>query len=138
MSCSQGSQSSIDPISVEVWHHGDIGTTVRVTDAIEKAVFATPAFRRSSGRKPGTLVVFIPETVAAVDAGAREQLRYLVRFETSTGKALGETTGVCWGDELGSCAGFVVKQAELAAVRMKQDAWFHPEVLHGDLDRAAR
>ena len=138
MSCSQGAQPAIEPIPVEVWHHGDIGTTNRVAAAIEKAVYASPVFSSSTGKQPGTLVVFIPETVEAVDVGARQQLRYLVRFETSAGKTLGETTGVCWGDELSSCAGFVLKQAELAASRMKQDVWFRREVRHGDLDRAAR
>ena len=119
MSCSQDAQPPAEPVSVEVWHHGDIGATLRFSDAIERAVYGSPAFRRSSGRKPGTLIVRVPETVQALDVSDREQLQYRVEFETSAGKLLGATTGACWSDQLGICANFVVEQAKLAARRME-------------------
>jgi hypothetical protein len=118
ISCSQDAQSPTAPVSVEVWHHGDVGTTLRFSAAIEKAVYGSPAFRRSSGRKPGTLIVKIPRTVQALDIRDREQLQYQVEFETSAGKLLGATTGACWSDELSVCANFVVDQAKLAASRI--------------------
>jgi hypothetical protein len=119
LSCSRNSQAPIEPIPVQIWRHGDIGSTLRLHAAIEEALRASPAFRKSNDRKPGTLIILIPASVDAVEVGDRLQLTYQVEFQTGTGSALGATTGTCWDDELSVCAGFVIKQAEIAAARIK-------------------
>lgn len=118
-SCSRESPPRPEPVPVELWYLGDIGTTVRFANAVEKAIGGSSAFRMSSGQKPGTLIVRIPANVDGIELGDREQLTYGVEFQTSTEKLIGSTTGTCWGDELSVCAEFVVKQAEIAASRME-------------------
>src|ERR1700741_1372097 len=58
VSCSK--ELPAEAVRVEVWYLGDFGGTVRFADAVEDAVFRSPAFRESSGQKPGTLIVRVP------------------------------------------------------------------------------
>lgn len=119
VSCTQGSQPRSEPIPVELRYLGDFGGTLRFSNAVEEALRASPAFRISSGEKPGTLIVRIPVNVEWTELPDRDLLTYRVEFQTATGKSLGSTTGMCWNDGLSVCAEFVVKQAEIAAGRME-------------------
>jgi hypothetical protein len=117
--CSNQTGAPTEPVRVEVWRQGDIGSTLQLTDAIEQALRASPAFQKSTGQKPGTLVILVRDSIQAFEVGDRLQLTYQVEFQTETGSALGATTGACWRDALSVCADFVVKQAELAAAKIK-------------------
>jgi hypothetical protein len=118
--------ASSSRIAVEVWRHGDIGSTVKFADAVETEIYGAARFKRSTGKRPGTLVVSISTAVEQVEVASRLQSWYLVEFATADGKQLGTSSGACWTDELSMCAKRVLADAELAALRMGSSSSISP------------
>ena len=99
------------PKLVEVWSGGDDGYTLRLRDALERAFRGSPNFRLSSGRKPGSLIVYIPHSVKWKRVGVRTQVFYDVEFSTIHEKILEKSNGSCWEDDLGTCATSIIRSA---------------------------
>ena len=106
------------PIAVEIWRHGDIGSTVKFAEAVEQEIYGSTMFKRNRTRQPETLVIFISATVQQVEIENRSQSWYQVEFKTVDEKNLGTSSGACWADGLSRCAKRVRADAELAALRM--------------------
>jgi hypothetical protein len=100
---------------VEVWRGGDDGLTVRLTNALERALESSPDFTLSSGKKPGSLVITIPTHVGWKQIDGRTQVTYIVEFTSVTSEKVGKTSGSCWDDSLAKCADQIVKEAKIAA-----------------------
>ncbi len=103
------------PTLVEVWCGGDDGLTIKLRDALEDAFRSSSAFRLSSGKKPGTLLVTIPSNVEWKQFGSRTQVLYAVEFTSADDAKLGSSKGSCWDTKLEKCATQVVKDAKTAA-----------------------
>jgi hypothetical protein len=70
---------------VEFWHVGDDGLSERLADAVDKAFERSSDFTPSSGKKPGTLVVYIPENVDWTKKLGRTKVLYHVEFKSIDG-----------------------------------------------------
>jgi hypothetical protein len=61
---------------VEFWHVGDDGLSQRLRDEVESAFQRSSDFTSSSGKKPGTLVVYIFRTTSAGRKSSAGQRRF--------------------------------------------------------------
>jgi len=104
---------------VEVWRTGDDGLTLKISEAVETAFRASPAFILSSGRKSGTLIVTLPTNVDWKRVGKRTQVQYSVQFTSIHEEKLGSKAGVCWENSPQDCAAQIVKAAVTAANRLR-------------------
>ena len=107
------------PRPVEVWRVGDDGLTSKLTDTLEAALGSSQDFALSSGKKPGTLVVTIPNHVRWKTAsGGRPRVIYTVEFSSVDAQVIGRANGTCWDDSLLTCAAQIIKDAKVAARKM--------------------
>lgn len=106
---------------VELWTGGDDGLTQRFADAIRHALNSSPVFFSSSGKKPGSLIVFIPTHVASVKKAGRITIQYTVLFSSVADRELGSSKGTCQSSDaaLTKCAVQVVKEAEMVARKVR-------------------
>lgn len=111
--------ASTKPRPVEFWHVGDDVLSERLADQTESFFKRSPNFTLSSGRKPGTLIVTISRNVEWQKVGKRDRVHYTVEFSSTDGQKLGVRTGSCWDDNLATCAAQIVKDAKVAARKIK-------------------
>jgi hypothetical protein len=107
------------PRPYEVWRGGDDGLTLRFSEALTRALTASPAFTGESyGKQTRTLVVTIPTHVRWEQRGARIRVVCRVEFADHLSQPLGGASAACWEDELEDCAIAIAKKAERAARRI--------------------
>ncbi len=107
---------SASPTRVELWCVGDDVLTLRFRDALEGAIQDDPDLTLALGnetRTTGTVVATIEENLRWKTVGSRTEVSYKVRFESSTGKILGNSSGSCWEDELSHCVSRAVGDLKL-------------------------
>ncbi len=104
---------------VEVWGGTDDGLTIRLRDALKDAFRSSAEFHLSSGKEPGTLVITLPSNVGSQQVGGRTQVLSMAEFASSDGQNLGESKGSCWDDALAKCAAQIVKDAKIAAGKVR-------------------
>jgi hypothetical protein len=112
---------ALGPIPVEVWRGGCCGPTLRLRDGLEDAFGASPRFVFPPGPEPARrLIVYIPDSVAFEQVGARNRLRFVVEFriDTTDGPRIGSSTGTCWDDQIADCVALVMQDATRAARRL--------------------
>jgi hypothetical protein len=107
------------PTLVEVWSGGDDGLTNRLRDTIESAFKASSGFRLSSGKKPGTLFVTITSNVTWERVNKRTKVSYVVKFTSADSRDVGGSAGSCWDDDLGKCASKILRDARIAAGKIR-------------------
>ena len=107
--------ASAKKIPVELWFVGDDVLSLRVRDAVENAFKSSPDFIFSEGKKPGTLVVTIPENAGWQRIGGRTRVLYKVEFASSANQKIGARNGSCWENAVGNCAAQIVRDAKIAA-----------------------
>lgn len=103
---------------VEYWHVGDDALSQRLTIEVETAFEHSPDFTPSSGKKPGTLIVTVPDNVGWAKKSGRTKALYTVEYTSVDGKKVLEKSGSCWEDELSKCAFNIVKDAKFAVRKM--------------------
>ena len=105
---------------VEYRHVGDDALSQRLTIEVETAFEHSPNFTPSSGKKPGTLIVTVPDNVGWAKKSGRTKALYTVEYTSVDGKKLLKKSGSCWEDELSKCALNIVKNAKFAVCRMRE------------------
>jgi hypothetical protein len=106
---------------VEVWNGGahDVFTS-KLADSLEAAFRASSSFTLSSGKRSGTLIATIPASVRWTTVGDRTELFYSIDFSAVPGEhQLGSASGSCWDDNYAECANKIVKEALVAAGKIK-------------------
>lgn len=111
--------ASNKPTPIEFWHVGDDTLSERLAEQTEVLFMQSPDFTLSSGRKPGTLIVTIPTNVEWKRVDKRDRVRYTVEFSWRDGQKLGVRTGSCWDDKLAECAAHIVRDASVAARKVR-------------------
>jgi hypothetical protein len=101
---------SASPTPVEIWHGGDDGLTLRLSDAIEASVRHSHDFVLSSGKVPGTFIITIPTNVTWKQTGVRTQVLYSVVIQTADGST-STFNGKCFESRLNDCAAAVINEA---------------------------
>jgi len=104
------------PTPVAVVRSGDDAQTAPISDAIETAIQNAPAFRLSTARLPGMILVVVqPGSVASQPAGGRNLISATVVFAKAPSDRLQLTGTVqCYDDNLSVCgAGAVALAARL-------------------------
>jgi hypothetical protein len=117
--CTNGAPAAKSTTPVEVWRGGDDGLTQRLAAALEDAFRSSPYFTLSTGKKPGTLVVTIPTNVGWKQVGGRTLVRYAVEFASTDNQSIGRSRGSCWDGALGGCAIHIVRDARIAARKVR-------------------
>jgi hypothetical protein len=124
-----GRQSELRPtgkerVSVELWRTGDDGLTARFAALLEDQLNAVGLAVVAGGqaRTPRTLVVTIPSSLAWKRVGSRVQVAYSLQFAGPLGEVLGTSGGTCWEDELATCIGTAVGDAQSAASKLRTTA----------------
>jgi hypothetical protein len=113
----QSANSQATP--VEVQRVGDDALTSRLRDALEDALKNSGDFMLSDGKKPGTLIVKIPNHVSWKNgSGGRTHVLYKVEFATVDAGVIGRVTGSCWEDSLSKCAARVIIAARNAVRKL--------------------
>jgi hypothetical protein len=103
----------------EFWHGGDHDAlSQRLAVAVEEAFERSTEFTSGSGKKPGTLLVYIPDPVRREKRLWLTRAVYTVKFKTPEGQDLGTESGRCWSSDIGKCAFQIVSSAQTAASRM--------------------
>jgi hypothetical protein len=112
--------ASVKPTLVEVWRVGDDALTSKLRDALETSIETSTDFVLSSGKKPGTLVVTIPTHIKwKTTRGGRTQVTYRVEFSSVNDERISTSSGSCWSDSLGECAAQIIKEAKVAASKIR-------------------
>jgi hypothetical protein len=114
-----GVPPSRELVPVEIWRRGDDGLTLRFADALEGALRASSIFTMSSGKKPGTLMVTIPDHVEWERVGNRTKVIYTLEFSTESSDRIGSSRGTCWDDDLSPCSRQALRDARSAADKMR-------------------
>ena len=115
----QNKATAANPTPVRVWRVGDDSLTSSLRDALENAFQSSPHFTLSAETKPGTLVATIPTHVQWKKIGTRIRLSFRVDFTSIDNKNLGASKGSCWDDAFTKCAAQIVRDAEIAAQRIR-------------------
>jgi len=97
-----------DTTPVEVWTGGDDGLTQRLADAVRDEFKQSSLFALAPASTPGSLRVTIPTHVGWEQVGGRTRVMYQLRLDRGD-RNLGESSGVCWEDELRTCARQIVE-----------------------------
>ena len=105
-----------DATRVEVSTGGDDGLTHRLADAVRDEFKQSPLFVLAPAPTPGSLRVTIPTHVGWEQVGSRTRVTYQLRLDRGD-RNFGESNGVCWEDELRTCARQVLKKATSAIAR---------------------
>ena len=111
--------ASAGPVRISFWHTGDDGLSQRLADQVENTFERSPDFALSHGQEPDTLVVTIPQNVEWKQVGRRVRALYTVEFSSTDGRKLGRSSGSCWDDRLSKCAAQILKNAKLAASKIR-------------------
>lgn len=96
---------------VEVWIGGDDGYTQRLRNLLEDMFSRSPNVQMSNGKKPGTLLVTIPNHVAWKRMEKRTLIMYDVEFSIVGRKGVNKKSGSCWGDNMKICANAILQEA---------------------------
>jgi hypothetical protein len=110
---------AVEPTLVDLWCGGDDVLTLRLRDALEGAFESSPDFRLSSGKEAEKLVVTIPTHVGWKQLGRRTRVLYTIDFSSVDNQKLGTSTGSCWDDAFAKCAARIVKDAKIAARKIR-------------------
>jgi hypothetical protein len=103
-------------VPVEIFTRGDDGLTQRLADAVRDEFRQSAQFTLAMSPTPDSLIVTIPSHVRWEEVGVRTRVTYALRLETAARK-LGESSGVCWEDDLRTCAQNIVAEASHAISR---------------------
>jgi hypothetical protein len=106
------SATSRKPVLVELWHTGDDGYSQRLTVTMEETFARAPEFVSSSGKKPGTLIVRIPENVDWEKVENRIRIHYQVEYSWTDRPTKDMRVGSCWDDEFPKCAAQILEGAK--------------------------
>ena len=113
-------QTSAKRTLVEFWHVGDDALSQRLTVEVESEFERSPDFIPSRGNKPGTLIVTVPRNVRWTKEHGRVKALYTVEYTSVDGAILLIGSGSCWENELARCAFDIVKDAKVAARKMRE------------------
>jgi hypothetical protein len=103
--------TSRKPVPVELWHTGDDGYSQRLTVTMEKTFTRAPEFVSSSGKKPGTLIIRIPENLDWEKIENRIRIHYKVEYSWIDRPTQDMSVGSCWDDEFSKCAAQILEGA---------------------------
>jgi len=104
---------------VELWCVGDDGFSRRLRQAFFDAFESSPDFYLQEENKPGNLIVTIPENVGWKEVGKRTKITYIVEFSTSDERVFMTRKGWCWHEEYAKCANQILKDAKVAARKLR-------------------
>ena len=108
----EGSESTTSATPVEVWVGGDDGLTIRLADAVEEALKASPRFTYvERGSVPDALRLGLPGHVTWAKVDGRVRVKYRVELERR-GQKLAGAEGGCWESELQRCALAILRTTE--------------------------
>jgi hypothetical protein len=97
-------------VPVEVWTGGDDGLTRRLADAVRDEFKQSALFALTPASTPNSLRVSIPTNVEWEQVGGRTRVAYKLRLARGD-RTFGVTAGVCWENDLRTCARQVVEEA---------------------------
>lgn len=99
---------------------GDDRISQRFEQAFDLALAGESDLARADcGSGSTSLVVAIPELALTQVGGDRSLVLYAAEIAIRGGRVLWSGRGSCWEDELGTCAGEVVREASKAADRVE-------------------
>jgi hypothetical protein len=99
-------------IPIELWRGGDDGYTLRLGEALEKALGESGVFLPIVMHDPTAMHLVIETNLRPVESGDNPKAQYVVILEPSHGPPLGAIHGKCRGSEFDRCAHSVVASAE--------------------------
>ena len=112
--CSTAAPSTTAPLTVavpvELWTGGDDGLTLRLADAVRNEFSQSALFALAPASTPNSLRATIPTHVHWEQVGAGTRVKYKLRLARGE-RNLGETGGVCWENDLRTCARQIVQEA---------------------------
>jgi hypothetical protein len=105
------------PTPVGVAQGYDIGTDLKLMEAVRHAFQQSPAFALTDRSTPGLLFVtqIANSTLEGIDG--RERIRYSIGFLDVNRRQIGATRGECWMDDLAACAAEIVRAARGVVVK---------------------
>jgi hypothetical protein len=103
-------------VPVQIVTGGDDGLTQRLAGAVREEFRQSAQFTLAMSPTPDSLIVTIPSHVRWEKVGDRTRVTYAVRLQTGA-RMLGESGGVCWEDDLRTCAQNIVAEASHAISR---------------------
>ncbi|GAA0560788.1 hypothetical protein [Rhizomicrobium electricum] len=118
--------SNSKSVPVEVWRGGDDGLTIKLSEAVERALAASGRFSLSRGKLPGTLLITFPHNVVAKPDRNRLSVEYEATFSTIGNRVLGAVKSGCHEDELVVCVDEIVETATAAAEWLSIDTFVLP------------
>lgn len=104
------------PIPVEFAWVGDDGLTLRLVEAVEARLGASPTLVLSHGARPGTVTLLIPSNAKWDQVGSEIEAHYTVELTVTTSALPSVHSGSCKESALAVCATQIVSWVE-AAVR---------------------
>ena len=106
---------SHDAVPVAVSTGGDDGLTQRLADAVRSGFEHSARFKLSPAGTPNVLKATIPTHVGWKEINGRTRVSYQLRLERGD-RHLGDSSGVCWENDLGACAAQMVEAASRATL----------------------
>jgi len=103
-------------VPVEVWTGGDDGLTQRLGNAMRDEFRRSGLFTLAPTSTSHSLRVTIPTHVGWQEVGGKTLVTYKLRLARGE-RYFGETGGVCWENDLRTCARQVVQEATNAIAR---------------------
>lgn len=106
---------------VELWCTGDDLYSQWMCKAFFAAFESSPDFDLQDENKPGNLIVAIPENVDWKKVKNRTKILYVVEFRTAHDRVFMTRKGWCWEKEYAVCAGQILKEAKIAARKLRKE-----------------
>jgi hypothetical protein len=104
-------------ISVALAPGYDIGTDLKLMEAVGRAFRQSPDFDVVVGSTPWALFVNQLANTELERIGGRERARYSIGFYDTSNQQVGAARGECWMDNLSECAVEIVKEAQMVGPR---------------------
>lgn len=103
-------------VPVQIVTGGDDGLTQRLADAVREEFRHSAQFTLAMSPTPDSLIVTIPSHVRWEKVGDRTRVTYALTLQTGA-RRLGASGGVCWEDDLRTCARSIVAESTYAISR---------------------
>lgn len=100
-------------IPVEIRTGGDDGLTLRLAEAVRNELRQSIQFTLAPGSTQSSLTISIPTHVAWDNVDGRTRVTYALSLDSAE-RNLGKSGGVCWEDDLRTCARQIVLEAARA------------------------